>query len=151
MPYWARAASRVARLMAERALPVTARLCQADGGACTSERDDLDLVAVPELGDERHRPAVDLAADAGVADVGVHRIGEVDGVGAARQRDQPALGREAEHLVLEQLELGVLEELFGVVAFEQHVDQMAQPAIGVALMAAAARRLAGSTPLAVSL
>jgi len=27
----------VARLIAERALPVTARLCQADGGACTSE------------------------------------------------------------------------------------------------------------------
>src|SRR6476619_2337399 len=97
--------------------------------------DDLHLVAVPELGDERHRPSIDLAADAGVADVGVHRIGEVDGVGAARERDQPALGREAEHLILEQLELGVLEKLFRVVAFEQHVDEMPQPAVGVALMA----------------
>ena len=55
------------------------------------------------------------------------------GVGAARQRDQAALGREAEHLVLEQLELGVLEELLGIVAVEQHVDQMPQPEIGVLL------------------
>src|SRR5262245_61211980 len=106
------------------------------GGRCLHVGgDDLHLVAVPELGDERHRPSVDLAADAGVADVGVHRIGEVDGVGAARERNQPALGREAEHLILEQLELGVLEKLFRIVAFEQHVDEMPKPAIGVALMA----------------
>ena len=40
--------------------------------------DDLDLVARVQLGDERHDPAVDLGADAGVADVGVERVGEVD-------------------------------------------------------------------------
>src|SRR5262245_27037709 len=105
------------------------------GGRCLHVGgDDLHLVAVPEFGDERHRPSVDLAADAGVADVGVHRIGEVDWIGAARERNQPALGREAEHLILEQLELGVLEKLFRIVAFEQHVDEMPKPAIGVALM-----------------
>ena len=125
--------------MAERALPVTAMRSQAAGGVWPLADQDLDLVAVPELRGERQLPAVDDGADAGVADVGVHGIGEVDRRGAARQGDQPALGREAEHLVLEQLELGVLQELFGVVALEQRVDQAAQPDVGVFL--AAPRRL----------
>ena len=94
----------------------------------------LDLVAVPELGGERQLAAVDHGADAGIADVGVHGIGEVDRRGAARQGDQAPLGREAEHLVLEQLELGVLEELLGVVAFEQRVDQAPQPDVRVFLV-----------------
>src|SRR5438874_846417 len=50
--------------------------------------DDLDLVAVAEFGDERGDLAVDLAADRRVADVGVNRVGEVDAVRLARQRDQ---------------------------------------------------------------
>ena len=40
--------------------------------------DDLDLVAVDEFRHQRRDLAVDLAADRGVADVGVHRIGKVD-------------------------------------------------------------------------
>ena len=102
--------------MAARALPVTTIDSQAAGGVCAFGADDLDLVAVLQLGQQRHDAAVDLAADAGVADVGVDRIGEIDRRRAARQRDQPALRREAEDLVLEQLELGVLEELLGRVA-----------------------------------
>ena len=92
--------------------------------------DDLDLVAVLELGHQRRDLAVDLAADRGVADVGMHRIGEVDHLGAARQRDQLALRREAEHLVVEQLELGVLEELLRIGAVRQQLDGAAQPRIG---------------------
>ena len=120
--------------MAERALPVTARLCQADGGSCALEQ--MISTSSPFLSSvvERHRPAVDLGADAGIADVGVDRIGKIDRVRAARQRDQAALGREAEHLILEQLELGVLEKLLGIVAVEQHADQMTQPAIGVGIL-----------------
>ena len=72
--------------------------------------------------------AVDLGADAGVADVGVERIGEIDRRGAARQRDQPAARGEAEHLVLEQLELGVFEEILGRGAGGQVLDGLAQPA-----------------------
>ena len=95
--------------------------------------DDLHLIAVVQAGDERHDPAVDLGANRGVADIGVHRIGEIDGGGATRQGDQLAFGREAEHLVLEKFELGVLEELFRAVAFGQRFDGVAQPGIGVAL------------------
>ena len=51
----------------------------------------LDLVAVLQLGRQRRELAVDLAADRAVADVGMHRIGEVDHIGLARQRDQLAL------------------------------------------------------------
>jgi hypothetical protein len=59
----------------------------------------------------------------------VHGIGEIDRRRAARQRDQIALGREAEHLVLEHLELGVLEELLRIVGVLEDVEQLAQPAV----------------------
>ena len=95
--------------------------------------DDLDLVAVLQFGQERRHAAVDLAADRRVADIGVDRIGEVDRRRAARQRDQPALRREAEDLVVEQLELRVLEELFRIVALGEKVDGAPQPLIGAAL------------------
>ena len=90
--------------------------------------------------------AVDLGAHAAVAHRGVHGIGEVDGRGALRQRDELALGREAEHLVVEQFELGVLEEFRGALALLQHLDQVAQPAVGVGFgsgRAEAVQRLLG--------
>src|SRR5690606_23012463 len=39
--------------------------------------EDLHLIAVPELGRERHLPAVDDRTDAGVADVGMDGVGEI--------------------------------------------------------------------------
>src|SRR6202042_1034204 len=74
------------------------------------------LVAVVQFRDERRDTAVDLRADRGIADVGMDRVGEVDRRCATRQRDQPPLRSEAEHLVVKQLELGVLEEFFRIVA-----------------------------------
>jgi hypothetical protein len=44
----------------------------------------------------------------------MHRIGEVDRGAAARQRDQLTFRREAENLVVEQLELGVLKEFLRI-------------------------------------
>ncbi len=41
-------------------------------------RDDFDDVAGAQLGAQRHHAAVDLGADAGVADLGVNGVGEVD-------------------------------------------------------------------------
>ena len=66
-------------------------------------------------------------------------IGEIDRRRAARQRDQIALGREAEHLILEHLELGVLEEFLGLRGVLEDIEQLAQPAI---LRAFGARRAA---------
>ena len=56
-------------------------------------------------------------------------IGKIDRRCAPRQRDQLALGREAEHLILEHLELGVLEELLGVGGLVEDIDEAAQPGV----------------------
>jgi hypothetical protein len=112
-------------------LPVVTRDSQAAGGECCAlDGDDLDLVPVGELGHQRRDLAVDLAADRHVAHVGVHRIGKVDEVRMPRQRDQLALGGEAEHLVVKQLELGVLEELLRIGALGEQLDGPPQPGIG---------------------
>ena len=63
-------------------------------------------------------------ADTAVADAGMNRVGEVDGGGAARQSNELTLGSEAEHLVLEKLELGVLEKLARAFTLGQHLDEM---------------------------
>ncbi len=83
---------------------------------------------------DRHVAAVDVGADRSVADVGVNRVGEIERRRAPRQRDEAALGREAEHLVLEQLELGVLEKLLRIGAFEKRLHQAPQPHVGAAFL-----------------
>ena len=83
------------------------------GGATAPPRQNVDLIAVLKLG-RNGALAIDAAADAAIADIGMHGVGEVDHVGLARQRDELALGREAEHLIVEQLKLGVFEKLFGL-------------------------------------
>ena len=138
--YWLRTASRVARRIAARALPVTTIDSQAAGGAvCASEVMISTSSPFCSGGDQRRELAVDLGADRHIADLGVHRIGEIDRRRAARQRDQLALRGEAEHLVMEQLELGVLEKFLGVGAFGQQLDGAPQPGIGVRSRATASR------------
>ena len=63
-----------------------------------------------------------------------------------RQRDQLALRREAEHLVVEQLELGVLEELLRIGALGQQLDGAAQPRIGARSRATASRSASRRRP-----
>ena len=57
-------------------------------------RDDLDLLAVLQRVVERHHRAVDARAAAAMAEVGVHRVGEIDRRRAARQVDDLALRRQ---------------------------------------------------------
>ena len=95
---------------------------------------DLDLVAGLQMRHQRHDGAVDLGADRGVANIGMKGIGEVDRRRTARQRDQPAAWREAEHLVLEELELGVFEEVFLARTAGHMLDSLAQPGEGLALV-----------------
>ena len=64
----------------------------------------------------------------------------------ARQRDQLALGREAEHLVVEQLELGVLEKLLRIGALGEQLDGAAQPGIGAGSRATASRSASRRRP-----
>ncbi len=115
-------------------VPVTTRFSQAAGGVWFFAVSISTSSPLRNCVSMRHVAPVDDGADGRVADVGVHGIGEIDRRRPARQRDQATLGREAEDLILEQLELGVLEELFRVVAFEQRFDQAAQPHIGAAVL-----------------
>ena len=123
------AADARARLAGDdEALPLRRRRAAARGH-------DLDLVAVLQLVAQRHQPAVDLGADAGVAHLAVHRVGEIHRRRAARQLDQLALRREAEHLVLVQLQLGVLQELVRRRGVLQDFQQVLHPAVLVHLLA----------------
>jgi hypothetical protein len=91
------AADARARLAGDdEAFPLRVRRAAARG-------DDLDLVAILERRAQRLDLAVDLRADALVADLAVHLVGEVHRRRAARQRDEVAARREAEDLVAVQL------------------------------------------------
>ena len=78
-------------------------------------------------GVERHQPPVDAGTDAPVADVGVDRVREVDRGGARGQRDDLALGREDEDLVVLEVDLQRLHELAGVGGLLLPVDHALQP------------------------
>ena len=114
--------------MRARALPVTHEAFPRRTRRVAARRHDLDLVAVLQHMLQRHQPAVDLGADAGVAHLAVHGIGEIDRRRAARQLDQLPLRREAEHLVLVEFQLGVLHELVGAGGILQDFQQILHPA-----------------------
>ncbi len=73
--------------------------------------DDLHALAAGQLGAQRHQLPVHARGHRVVADVGVHRVGEIERGGIARQRQDVALGREQVDLVREQVDLDVLQEL----------------------------------------
>ena len=98
----------------------------ARGAALLLRGQDLDDVARAQLVVQRHDVAVDLGADAAVADVGVDGVGEVERGRARREVLHLALRREDEDLVLEEVDLQRLEEL-GRVLFALGLDQLPQP------------------------
>ena len=114
--YCARTASRVARRIAERALPVMTKPSHTAGGVWPSARAISTSSPFCSSDNKRRVAAIDLRADRRVADIGMDRIGEIDRRRAARQGDQPAVRREAEHLVMKEFELRMLEEFLGRVA-----------------------------------
>ena len=69
---------------------------------------NFHLVAIAQLCIDRHVTAVDEGTHCCVADVGMHRKSEIERRRPAGQRDETSLGREAENLVLEKLQLRVL-------------------------------------------
>ncbi len=92
---------------------------------------DFHAVAVAKSRAERNRLAVHARRDAVVADVGVHGVGEVDGRGPARQREDLALGREDVDLLGEEVHLDVLEEFEGVARFALDLEQRLKPLVGL--------------------
>ena len=80
----------------------------------TLGRDDLHRLAVFDLRPQGHEASVDLCGDAPVADVGVHRVGEIDTGCTPRQAQDLALWREDVDGVGEEVDLDVFHELFRV-------------------------------------
>ena len=93
---------------------------------------------------ERHDFAVDLGADAGVADVGMDRVGEVERRRSGREVLDLALRREDEDLVLVEIDLERFEEL-GRALVGVALDQLPQPGHLVAVVA----RAGATAPLLV--
>ena len=101
--------------------PVARRAALALGGQ------DLHDVARLQLVVQRHDLAVDLRADAAVADVRVDLVGEVQRRRPGGERLDLALGREDEDLVLDQLAAQLVGELLGVVGLLVPVEQRLEP------------------------
>src|SRR5215207_8524305 len=89
--------------------------------------ENLDHVAVLDGRPERHHPAVDARARAGVADLGVDHEGEVDGGGAARELDDLALRREGVDVLRVEVELEGFEEVARVLHLLRPLDERAEP------------------------
>src|SRR5947209_16543114 len=88
--------------------------------------------------------AVDLCADAAVADVGVDLVREVERGRAGLERLDLALRREDEHLVLEQVDLEALDELLRVLQLLLPVEQRLEPldaVLGAVAVAVAVARV----------
>ncbi len=90
--------------------------------------DDFHHIPVGERGPQRHVPAVDLGAHRLRAQIRVDGKREIDRGRALGQLEQPALGGEGENTILIDRHPRVLEQLLGIMAGIDDLDQVAQPA-----------------------
>ena len=96
---------------------------------------------------ERDQASVDAGADAGVADLGVHAVGEVDRARAEWQRDHATLRSEHEDLVLVEVGLETLHELGRIGDFALPVDDAVEPVDVGCLVAGLVRPVGSHSPL----
>src|SRR5581483_7999277 len=89
-------------------------------------RDDLYGLAIAQHRAQRREAPIDLGRDTAVADVGMHRVGEIHHRGAARQTQDRALRGEDVHLVRKEIDLDALEELLRAAVLLQ-LHQARQP------------------------
>ncbi len=97
--------------------------------------DHFHRLPAGQLGAQRHQLLVHARSHRAVADVGVHRIGEVERSGVARQRQDLALGREQVDLVREQVDLDIVQELQRRTGRSLRIDQLDDPRVRAALRA----------------
>ena len=112
-----------------RARDEPTKLSQSCDGPAVGEREVKISTTSPleSLLSRRDQRAVDPGADGAVADLGVHREGEVDRRGLPGQADDVALGREDEDLLRTEVVAQRLEELAGLLGLALPVQQLAQP------------------------
>ena len=95
--------------------------------ACALLREDLHAVAHLQLVGKRHDRAVHLRADAVVAHLGVHGVGEIDRRGARTQAYDLACRREDEDLGRREIDLELAEVFARILGLVLKVDHLAQP------------------------
>jgi hypothetical protein len=110
----------LAREVTDEVQPVPARLPVGVG-------DDLDDVAVVELGPERHQLAVDPRPGAVVPELGVDLVGEVERRHAAREGEDVPLGGEDVDLLRVEVDLQAGQEGPRVLDLLLPLQELAQP------------------------
>ncbi len=96
-------------------------------GAAPFGREDLHLIAVPQLIVQGNDLAVHLRPLAKVADLRMHAVGEIDGRRSSGQFDDVSLGREDVDLLGEEVCLQRIHEFLSVHQLPAPVHQLAQP------------------------
>jgi len=96
-------------------------------GVLVGGGDHLDRVAVVQRRVKRHQPTVDLRAHGLVADVGVNRVGEVDGRRSLRELEELSSRREHVHLGAGDLSAQRVEEVAGIGGLLLPVRNLAKP------------------------
>ena len=102
------------------------------GGIGTRTRRSQDfhrLAALQGLG-QGSEPAVYATGDATVADIGVNRVGKIHGGSPAGQFENIPLGCEHVHLIREQVDLDVFNELQRITGALLHFQQTLHPLPG---------------------
>ena len=90
--------------------------------------DDLNRLAGFQRFGQRVRFAVDAHTDAAVTNIGMYRIGKIDGVGANRQFDNFAFGRKDIQLIRVQFCFDVFNKIVAVTGALLNFQQALHPA-----------------------
>ena len=95
--------------------------------------DDLDSLAAGQRLRQRIWLTIDARADAGMADIGMHRVGEVDRRGTGGQLDDAAFRGENVNLIREQIGFDALDKFKRTAGALLQLQQALHPALGADL------------------
>ena len=99
---------------------------------CWRGEDVHDVPVAHGIAQGNHHP-VHPGSRAMIPHLAVHGVREVDGRGSLGQGLHVALGREDEHLFLEEIDLDRLDELAGILQILLPLHQLVQPGEGLAI------------------
>ena len=82
-----------------------------------------------QLRSKRQQPAIYFRPDTGIADFGMHFVGKINRCRPTRQRDQFALRRKTEDLILKEIKPGMFEKFVRVRGVLDDIEQLSNPLI----------------------
>ena len=113
--------------MLVRARAVVTKSSQLGCGRLASEQMISMVWPLYKATTQRRHLVIDTRGDAGIAHVGVHRVGKVDHGRATRQLLDIALRREHVDFVREQVDLDAFQEFLRTARFLLHLEQVLEP------------------------